>query len=82
MGPPSETPNTAARADPAASMTARTSSIRCSSEGSRSAGTRSDIPVPRLSKMSTRAISASRSKKRTHSGWCHMKPRWVTQPMT
>ena len=42
--PPSEKPNSAARSEPAASRTARTSSMRCSSVGSRSSGTRSDMP--------------------------------------
>ena len=34
IGPPSETPSSAASRDPAAAMTARTSSMRCSSVGS------------------------------------------------
>ena len=40
----------AARSDPTASMTARTSSMRCSSVGSSSIATRSERPVSRLSK--------------------------------
>src|SRR5438876_221600 len=54
MLPPSEAPKMAARSEPTASITARTSSIRCSSVGSWSAGTGSDIPVPRLSNRITR----------------------------
>ena len=46
-GPPSDTPMSAAVSEPAASMTARTSSIRSSSVPTR---TRSDRPIPRLSK--------------------------------
>ena len=46
----SECPSSAARSEPTASRTARTSSIRCSSVGSLSFGTRSESPVPRLSK--------------------------------
>ena len=49
IGPPSDTPKMTARSDPAASITARTSSIRVSSEGSRSSETRSESPMPRLS---------------------------------
>src|SRR5213596_2960797 len=61
IGAPSETPMTAARWDPTASMTARTSSIRTSS--GESAGTASDMPVPRLSKTISRANEAMRSKR-------------------
>ena len=54
---PSHDPISAARSEPTASMTARTSSIRSSSEGAPSTG--SEMPVPRLSKRRTRAIEAS-----------------------
>jgi hypothetical protein len=47
IGPPSEKPMIAARFEPAASMTARTSSIRVSRSGM--PVTRSERPVPRLS---------------------------------
>src|SRR3954452_23652528 len=59
IGPPSEIPNRAARSDPAASMTARTSSTRCSRVGTSLTG--SDRPVPRLSKTLGRAHPAARS---------------------
>ncbi len=52
MGAPSATPNTAARREPTASMTARRSSIRASSVGA--PATRSDMPVPRLSNRRSR----------------------------
>lgn len=55
MLPPSEIPKTAARSEPAASITARTSSIRCSSVGNST--TRSDIPVPVVEKDQTRERS-------------------------
>jgi hypothetical protein len=60
-GPPSEIPISAARSDPAASITARTSSIRCSSVP---AVTRSERPRPRLSKSRRRANVPRRSQKR------------------
>jgi hypothetical protein len=41
-------------------MTARTSSMRCSSVGSFDSGTRSESPVPRLSKMMSLENEASR----------------------
>ena len=60
IGPPSDAPKSAARSDPTASITARTSSIRCSSVGRSSSGTRSDRPVPRLSNRINRQKEASR----------------------
>ena len=47
IGAPSEIPHSAARSEPAASITARTSSIRCSSVGASATG--SDSPDPRRS---------------------------------
>ena len=58
IGPPSETPSSAARSEPTASITARTSSIRSSSGAT--PWTRSDRPVPRLSNRISRPIPASR----------------------
>ena len=57
IGPPSEAPRSAARSEPTASMTARTSSIRVSSVGAPL--TRSDIPWLRLSKRIRRENDAS-----------------------
>ena len=51
-GPPSDSPMMAARSLPAASMTARMSSMRVSSVVA--PGTRSDMPMPRLSKRMSR----------------------------
>src|SRR2546421_4050104 len=64
MGPPSEKPKSAARSEPTASITARTSSIRSSSVGRSWTLTRSDSPVPRLSKRISRLKEARRRKKR------------------
>ena len=50
---PSECPKSVARLEPTASIIARTSSIRCSSEGA--SDILSDNPCPRLSKVTTRA---------------------------
>ena len=61
IAPPSEKPMIAARFDPAASITARTSSIRVSRSGRPE--TRSDSPVPRLSKSSNRQKEAMALKK-------------------
>jgi hypothetical protein len=59
MEPASKVPRMAARCDPAASMTARRSSILVSSVGIWA--TRSDSPVPRRSKVIRRENDASRS---------------------
>ena len=80
IGPPSETPNRAARSDPAASMTARTSSMRSSRVGASVTG--SDSPVPRLSKTIRRENELSRSKKRANGGASHWSSRWVAKPST
>ena len=68
MGTPSETPTNAVRSEPAASITARTSSIRASSENPPS--TLSDMPVPRLSKMIKRAKPDNRLNQRSSDGTC------------
>jgi hypothetical protein len=60
VGPPSESPKTAGRSMPAASMTASTSSARCSSVGTPVTG--SDRPVPALSKIASRANDVIRSR--------------------
>ena len=65
MGPPSETPITAARDEPAASMIARTSSIRVSRSAT---PTGSDAPVPRLSNRINRHHSAMAPKYRARAG--------------
>ena len=61
IGPPSDTPRRTASREPAAAITARTSSMRCSSVGS--APTRSDRPVPRLSNRMTRENSDEPTEK-------------------
>ncbi len=60
IAPPSSIAYTAARSEPAASITATTSSICSSSVGARPSG--SDSPVPRRSNMISRLNEASRSK--------------------
>jgi hypothetical protein len=62
-------PKSAARSEPTASMTARTSSIRCSSVGI--SDTRSESPVPGLSNRMSRAKDASRWKNRAPHGSSH-----------
>ena len=66
--PPSEMPNATARSLPAASSTTRMSSIRSSSVGRRSGGSRSESPVPRLSHMITRPSVVRRSSQRACAG--------------
>ena len=58
IDPPSEIPSRTARSEPTSSITARTSSMR-SSSGAMPL-TRSDSPVPRLSKRISRPSEASR----------------------
>ena len=82
MFPPSECPSSAARSDPAASITARTSSIRSSSVGRRSSGTGSERPVPRLSKTIRRANDASRRRNRAYEGSSHITSTFETHPGT
>ena len=62
IGPPSAPPSSAARSEPAASITARMSSIISSNEPS--ARIRSESPVPRRSNMIRRENDAIRSRKR------------------
>jgi hypothetical protein len=64
--PPESMPRSAARSDPAASMTARTSSIGTSSVSSSRRG--SEIPVPRLSNWITLANSASARRNSARAG--------------
>ena len=80
MPPPSDTPQSAARSDPTASMTARTSSMRCSSVGM--ALTRSESPVPRLSKRMSRANEAMRSICGPMNGISQATSTWETNPGT
>src|SRR5262245_13418839 len=80
IGAPSEKPQRAARAEPAASMTARTSSIRSYMVGIGS--TRSDRPVPLLSKRISRQKEASRLKKLAECGSSIVRSRCDTEPGT
>src|SRR5438445_3772085 len=78
--PASESAKIAARSKPTASMTARTSSIRSSSVGTAASETRSDRPVPRLSKKTSLEKEARRRRNRASDGssqkcsTCETKP--------
>ena len=78
-GPPSDMPIRAARSEPTASMTARMSSIRSSSEPTE---TWSERPIPRLSNMIKREKLASRFRKLETVGSVHWKSRCESQPQT
>ena len=71
---PSDIPISAARSEPAASITARTSSIRSSSVAA--FGTGSESPTPRRSKRITRANELRRSTKRVCAGLSQIRSRW------
>ena len=77
---PSESPKNAARCDPAASITARTSSMRVSRLGAPLTG--SDIPVPRLSNRMSRMSEPRSCRKSTNPGIFHCSSMWVTKPGT
>ena len=76
----SEMPMMAALLDPAASITATMSLTRSSSSGARSPGSRSDMPVPRLSKTISLEKDASRRRNRARAGSSHECSRWETNP--
>ena len=82
MFPPSEWPKSAVRSEPAASRTARTSSIRSSSVGNLSFGTRSESPVPRLSNRIRREKEASLPRNPAIPGSSHIASMFETQPGT
>src|SRR5262245_34073173 len=79
IGPPSETPISAARLEPVASNTALTSSMRSSSVG---IATRSERPVPRLSKRIRREKEASRRKNLAGRGCSQSYSKCETNPGT
>ena len=78
--PASAHPNSTTRSNPAASMTARMSSMRSSSVAT--SLIRSDIPVPRLSNTATRLNRPSPSRNRANSGRSHMASTWEIHPGT
>ena len=80
IGTPSETPTSAARSDPAASITARTSSIRSSSVGAVATG--SDSPAPRRSNWMTRANEPSDWSSRAAGSCSQISSMCVTNPVT
>jgi hypothetical protein len=78
IGPPSDAPNNAACREPTASMTARTSSIRCSRVGT--GPTRSESPVPRLSNMIKRQNDPRRRRKLAAPPRCTRRERRSLAP--
>jgi hypothetical protein len=74
IGPPSSVPAIAALSDPAASMTARTSSIWSSSVGAPKSG--SERPEPRRSNVITRANPVSRAITRSSEGSAQRYSTW------
>jgi hypothetical protein len=76
--PPSENPNSDARSTPAASSTARMSSIRSFNDIAPMTG--SDIPAPRLSKRMHLVNRASASWMRRGSPFSISSSRCDTQP--
>ena len=56
--------------------------MRCSRAGSWLTGTRSDRPVPRLSKVIRRANDASRRRNVDSCGSSHCRSMFDTQPWT
>lgn len=80
MGPPSEMPRSAACSLPAASMTARMSSIRSSKVGQPQP--RSERPVPRLSKKINRENDARRPSSPAKNGKSHDASTWEMKPGT
>jgi hypothetical protein len=82
MIPPSPAPRIAARSDPAASMTARTSSIHSSRGGSEPRGAGSDRPMPYLSKVMKRLKELKRRKNRAGDGMSGLPSRWKNHSET
>jgi hypothetical protein len=82
MVPPSPTPRIAARSEPAASITARTSSIHSSSGGSEPGGAGSDRPMPSLSKEIKRLKKLKRRKNRASDGMSGLPSRWKNHSET
>jgi hypothetical protein len=56
--------------------------MRCSKVGSLSSGTRSDSPVPRLSKVMSRVNVAIRSRNRAYEGSSQFSSTFEIQPGT
>ncbi len=81
--PPSVSPYTTARRDPAAASTDKMSCMLSSSGNHAvSPGTGSETPEPRMSYWMTRPSRASRSKKRTAEGSSHSASMFDTPPVT
>ena len=80
MGQPSENPSRIVRFEPTASMTARTSSIRSSSDGT--PDTRSDRPCPLLSNVTTRANPDKRCRNAVNPGSSWWNSTWEIAPGT
>ena len=78
IGPPSAPPNRAARSDPTASSTAPMSSMSSSNEPS--ARMRSERPVPRRSKITSRAKAANFPRNVAYPGHHWFCSRWDRYP--
>jgi hypothetical protein len=71
ISPPPPDPRRAARFESAPSITARTSSIHCSSVGSSDEDTGSESPVPRWSKQIRRENEANLRRNTSNRGSIH-----------
>src|SRR3954447_2619510 len=80
MGTPSEIPMSTARSKPAASITARTSSMRSSSVGASATG--SESPYPRRSNAITRAKFDMPWNIRAAGSCSHIISTWLMKPLT
>ena len=82
MQPPSERPNSAACSEPTASITARTSSIRCSSVGRRSSGTGRTGRCRACRRGSAARTTRAAARKRANGGSSQTYSMFETQPGT
>ena len=82
IGPPSEAPNSAARSDPAASITARTSSIRSSRVGNRSPARGRRGRCRACRRGSAGRTTRAAAEMRASSGSSQANSRWEIQPGT
>ena len=82
VAPPSDQASSTARRDPTVSITEPMSSIRSASDGVSRRRSRSDMPIPRLSKVITRVNADNLRRKRASSGSCHANSTWEIKPGT
>ena len=77
IGPASADAKIAVRVDPAASSTARTSSVHSSQVGTSLRGTSSDPPVPRRSNRMSRLNFINRARNAAYSGMSQKCSKWL-----